>query len=95
MIVTGLPSIIGDVIVLFVNISLPAKVASVPVVGKMTLLLAVVVIDKSPTPFVIILLAIVIVLPLLFTPVPPLILGTIVPIVNAESAIAALPDTNA
>ena len=93
--VTGLPFNNGEVIVLFVNISLPAKVASVPVVGKIILLAAVVVMVKSPIPFVIILLAMVIVLPLLFTPVPPFILGTMVPIDKVESATAALPATNA
>ena len=64
-----------------------------PLVGKVTLLVAVVVIVKSPTPFEIILFAMVIVFPLLFTPVPPLILGKIEVIVIAESekfAFAAL-----
>ena len=61
------------------------KVAIVPEVGKITLLLAVVVIVKSPTPFVIILLPKVIVLPLLSTPVPPLDPGKIELIVNEES----------
>ena len=81
--------------VLFERVSVPARVARVPDVGKITVLAAVVVMVKSPIPFVIILLAMVIVLPLLFTPVPPLILGTIVPIDNEESATAALPATKA
>jgi hypothetical protein len=93
--VTGRPFNNGEVIVLLVSVSIPAKVAKVPAVGKVTLLAAVVVMVKSPTPLVIILLAIEIVLPLLFTPVPPLTLGTIVPMDNVESATAALPATKA
>ena len=53
---TGLPVIVGETIVLFVKVSVPVKVAIVPEVGKVTLLAAVVVIVKSPIPFVIILL---------------------------------------
>ena len=71
--------------VLFVRDSVPLKVAMVPVVGKIILLFAVVVIVKSPIPFVIILLPNVIVLPLLLTPVPPLELGKIELMVVAES----------
>jgi hypothetical protein len=59
--------------------------ANVPDTGKVTLLAAVVVIVKSPTPLVMILFAIVIVLPLLLTPVPPLLLDNIPVIVEAES----------
>ena len=65
-------------------------VASVPDVGKTTLLAAVVVIVKSPIPFVNKLLLSEIVLPLLLTPVPPFELGNIELIVKAESAYLAL-----
>ena len=61
-------------------------VASVPEVGNITLLAAVVVMVKSPMPLVIILLPNVIVFPLLFTPVPPFDPGNIEFIVIAESA---------
>ena len=64
--------------------------ANKPSVGKVTLLAPVVVIVKSPIPLVVILLAIVMFLPLLFTPVPPFILGKIVVMVVAESAKLAL-----
>ena len=60
-------------------------VAIVPEVGKITLLAAVVVMVKSPTPLVIILFPSVIVLPLLFTPVPPLEPGKMVVRLEAES----------
>ena len=56
-----------------------------PDTGKVTLLAAVVVIVKSPTPLVIMLFAMVIVFPLLLTPVPPLLLDKIPEIVEAES----------
>jgi hypothetical protein len=59
--------------------------AKVPDVGKITLLAAVVVIVKSPIPLVMILLPKVMVLPLLFTPVPPLEPGNIEIIVFVES----------
>ena len=59
--------------------------AKVPDTGKVTLLAAVVVIVKSPIPLVMMLFAIVIVLPLLLTPVPPLLLVKIPVIVEAES----------
>ena len=61
------------------------KVAIVPDVGKITLLAAVVVIVISPMPLVIKLLPNVIVLPLLFTPVPPLELVSMVVRFEAES----------
>ena len=60
--------------------------AKVPDTGKITLLAAVVVMVKSPIPFVIILLPNVIDLPLLLIPVPPLEPGNIELIVNEESA---------
>jgi hypothetical protein len=68
--------------------------AKVPEVGKVTLLAAVVVIVRSPTPLVMILFAMVIVLPLLLTPVPPLLLDKIPVIVVAESENIALFDVN-
>ena len=68
--------------------------AKVPDTGKVTLLAAVVVIVRSPTPLVIKLFAMVIVLPLLFTPVPPLLLVKIPVIVVAESEKIALLDVN-
>ena len=82
---TGLPVIIGETIVLLVKFSVPAKVEIVPDVGKVILLAAFVVIVRSPTPLVMILFAMVIVLPLLLTPVPPLLLDKIPVIVEAES----------
>ena len=85
MTVRGLPVIIGETIVLLVKVSVPAKVEIVPEVGKETLLAAVVVIVRSPTPLVMMLFAMVIVLPLLLTPVPPLLLDKIPVIVEAES----------
>ena len=88
--VTGRPIIIGEVMVLFVSVSAPASVAKVPEIGKVTLLFAVVVIVKSPMPFVIKLFAMVIVLPLLLIPVPPFVLGKMDEIVVAESAISDL-----
>ena len=54
--------------------------------GKITLLAAVVVIVKSPTPFVTKLLARLIVLPVFATPVPPFEPGKIVEMVADESA---------
>ena len=91
--VTGRPIIVGDEIVLLVSVSAPASVANVPEVGKVTLLAAVVVIVKSPIPFVTILFAMVIVLPLLLIPVPPFVLGSIVVMVVAESDANDLPAT--
>jgi hypothetical protein len=92
--VTGLPVIIGELIVLLLKVSVPAKVASVPELGKVILLAAVVVIVRSPIPLVMILFAMVIVLPLLLTPVPPLLLDKIPVIVVAESENIALFDVN-
>ena len=69
--------IIGDTIVLEVNVSVPPKVASVPVVGKVTVVGAVLtnVVLKLPEVVkslaVVILPPSVIVLPVLTTPVPP------------------------
>ena len=60
--------------------------ANVPEVGNVTLLAAVVVMVKSPTPLVIKLLATVMVLPVFATPVPPLDPGKILVIVADESA---------
>ena len=91
---TGLPVIIGETIVLLVRVSVPAKVEILPEVGKVTLLAAVVVIVSSPTPLVTMLFAMVIVLPLLLTPVPPLLLVKIPVIVVAESEKIALLDVN-
>ena len=91
---TGLPVIVGETIVLFVKVSVPVKVAIVPEVGKVTLLAAVVVKVSSPTPLVTKLFAMVIVLPLLLTPVPPLLLVNIPVIVVAESEKIALFDVN-
>ena len=91
---TGLPVIIGETIVLLVRVSVPAKVEILPEVGKVTLLAAVVVIVSSPTPLVTMLFAMVIVLPLLLTPVPPLLLDKIPVIVVAESEKIALFDVN-
>ena len=91
---TGLPVIVGETIVLFVKVSVPVKVAIVPEVGKVILLAAVVVIVRSPIPLVMMLFAMVIVLPLLFTPVPPLLLVKIPVIVVAESEKIALLDVN-
>jgi hypothetical protein len=68
--------------------------AKVPDSGNVTLLAAVVVIVKSPTPLVIRLFAIVIVLPLLSTPVPPLLLDKIPVMVVADSEKIALFDVN-
>lgn len=93
VIVTGRPIITGEEIVLLVSVSAPAIVAKVPEVGKVTLLAAVVVMVKSPIPFVTILFAMVIVLPLLLIPVPPFVLGKIVVIVVAESEANDLPAT--
>ena len=70
-------------------------VASVPVVGKITLLAAVVVMVKSPIPLVTKLLAMVIVLPVLATPVPPFAPGKIPIIEKDESAYLELSDAKA
>ena len=78
----GLPvkegdKIIGDSMVLFVNVSVPAKVAMVPVVGKVILVSPTLVKVVLKVPAVANVLAVVIlppnviVLPALFTPVPP------------------------
>ena len=66
--------------------------ANVPETGKVTLLAAVVVIVKSPIPLVTILFAIVIVFPLLFTPVPPFALDKTPVRVEAESENVELLD---
>jgi hypothetical protein len=69
--------IVGDVIVLFVNVSLPAKVARTPVVGKVTVVGPVLTKVVLKLPEVVNALAVVIlppkviVLPVLTTPVPP------------------------
>ena len=69
--------IVGDTIVLFVNVSFPAKVAIVPVVGKVTVVGAVLTNVVLKLPEVVNALAVVIlppkviVLPVLLTPVPP------------------------
>jgi len=68
--------------------------ANVPEVGKVTLLAAVVVIVRSPIPLVMMLFAMVMVLPLLLTPVPPLLLDKIPVMVVAESEKIALFDVN-
>ncbi len=69
--------------------------ASKPVRGKLILLAPVVVILISPTPLKFKFCASVMVLPSLFTPVPPLDPGTIVLIDNAESATEAFVANNA
>ena len=58
-------------IVLLVNVSEPANVANVPVVGNVTLVVAVEVKVVANAPLVVKLPPSVIVLPLLFIPVPP------------------------
>ena len=69
--------IIGDIIVLFVKVSVPAKVAIVPVVGKVTVVGAVLTKVVLKLPEVVNALAVVIlppkviVFPVLSTPVPP------------------------
>ena len=67
----GVPSAgvvsVGLVSVLFVNVSLPAKVASVPVVGSVTLVAAVSVRVKAKLP-----LPVTVIAALLAIPVPPL-----------------------
>ena len=69
--------IVGDVRVLFVNVSVPANVARVPVVGSVTLVAAVEVSVRAKLPEVVKLFAVetlpprVIVRPVLLTPVPP------------------------
>ena len=68
--------------------------ANVPEVGNITLLAAVVVIVKSPMPFVIKLLDIEIVLSLLATPVPPFDPGKILEIVPEESENLAVSEVN-
>ena len=73
----GVPVKEGDEIVLFVKVSAPVKVASVPVVGKVKLVGAELINVVLKPPDVIKSLAVeifppkVIVLPVLFTPVPP------------------------
>ena len=66
-------------IVLLVNVSEPANVANVPVVGNVTLVVAVEVKVVANAPLVVKLPPSVIVLPLLFIPVPPYCPATIVP----------------
>ena len=66
-------------IVLLVNVSAPANVANVPVVGNVTLVVAVDVNVVAKAPLVVKLPPSVIVLPLLFTPVPPYCPATAVP----------------
>ena len=69
--------IVGDTIVLYVKVSVPAKVASVPVVGKVTFVSPKLVKVVLNVPTVVNALAVVIlppnviVLPVLATPVPP------------------------
>ena len=75
--------------------STPSLETNVPDVGNITLLAAVVVMVKSPIPLVIKLLATVIVLPVLATPVPPLEPGKILEIVPAESAYFEASEANA
>ena len=91
----GRPFKTGEFKTLFVNVSAPSKVAKVPVVGNITLLAAVVVIVKSPIPLVIMLLAIEIVLPLLFIPVPPLLEERIALSVTADSDVFELAEDKA
>ena len=77
--------ITGLVIVLFVSVSLPAKVDNVPVVGNVTLVAAVVVSVNAKFPLVVNELAVVILPPTvivfapLLTPVPPYVPATIEP----------------
>jgi hypothetical protein len=72
---TGVPSAgavsTGDVRVLFVSVSVPARVARVPVVGRVTLVVAVAVIVVAKAPDVVKSPPRVIVLPVFATPVPP------------------------
>ncbi len=90
-----MPSKTGDTIVLFKSVSKPCLETNVPEVGNITLLAAVVVMVKSPIPFVIKLFASVIVLPVLATPVPPFDPGKILEIVPAESAYFEVSEANA
>ena len=71
--------IIGLVKVLLVNVSVPARVANVPLVGSVTLVVDVVVKVVANAPEVVKLPPSVIVLPELFTPVPPYCPATRVP----------------
>jgi len=64
-------AITGEVKVLLVNVSVPASVARVPVTGSVNVVLAVVVSAVVCAPIVLKLPPIVIVLPVLATPVPP------------------------
>ena len=82
----GLPSKAAEINVLFKSVSTPSLDTNVPKVGNITLLAAVVVIVKSPIPFVTKLLATVIVLPVLAIPVPPFEPGSILEMVPEESA---------
>ena len=81
-----MPSKTADINVLLKSESTPSLDTNVPDVGNITLLAAVVVIVKSPTPLVIKLLATVIVLPVFATPVPPFAPGKILAMVPEESA---------
>ena len=77
VVAVGVPVKEGDEIVLFVKVSAPVKVASVPVVGRVTVVGAVLTNVVLKLPEVVKSLAVailppkVIVLPVLFTPVPP------------------------
>ena len=73
------PVIVAPWIVLLVNVSLPANVAKVPVVGSVTLVLPVVVKPRVCAPEWVKLPPRVIVLDPLFTPVPPYVGPIIVP----------------
>jgi hypothetical protein len=70
---------VGDVSVLFVNVSLPASVASVPVVGRVTVVAAPSVKVSAYAPLVVRFPPRVMVFPVLATPVPPYVGETIVP----------------
>ena len=71
--------IVGDVNVLFVNVSVPARVARVPEVGSVTLVAPVTVNVVANAPLVVRLPPRVIVLVPLLTPVPPYVGLTTVP----------------
>ena len=70
---------VGDVSVLFVNVSLPASVASVPDEGRVTVVAAPSVKVSAYDPLVVRLPPRVMVLPVLATPVPPYAGETMVP----------------
>ena len=91
----GLPINLGEVIVLFVKVSIPSLVAKVPDVGKVILLIPVVVSVRSPIPFTDKLFDKVIIFPVLSTPVPPFDEGSIVVIEIAESERDALDENKA